>query len=206
MTNVYLVRHAQSTGNVEKRLTGRKNYSLTLEGKQQVKKLTDRLSNVRFDIVYSSPAIRAIETVKPLACINNLNINIENNLSEMYFGIYDGFKWEEVNKINKIIDINHKKTNEIMGIKNQETTEQVTNRMYSKIIDIVNANKNKTILMASHGVAIEAFLRKITKVPFIEKIEEYSQRNTSVNIIEYNEETETFYLKTLNDIEHLNYI
>ena len=57
--------------------------------------------------------------------------------------------------------------------------------------------------MASHGVAIEAFLRKVTKVPFKEKREEYSQKNTSINIVEYDSEKDKFDVKVLNDISHL---
>lgn len=39
-TILYLVRHTQTIGNVEKRLTGREDYELTFEGKMFVDKLT----------------------------------------------------------------------------------------------------------------------------------------------------------------------
>lgn len=203
MVNIYLVRHAQSTGNVEKRLTGREEYLLTSDGKKQVEKLTNSLKNVKFEKAYSSPSIRAIDTIKPLAKLNNLEIEINENLSEMYFGIYDGWKWEEVNKINPNIHENHIKTNEIQGILNQETSKQVADRMYKIVSKIVCENIGKTILIASHGVAIEAYLRKITKVPFLHEREEYSQKNTSINVIQYNEEKNEYKLKELNNIKHL---
>ena len=201
MTNIYLIRHAQSVGNIEKRLTGRVNYPLTDEGNIQVKKLTDRLKNIHFDVAYSSPSIRAIETIRLLAERNNIEITIEDSLSEMYFGIYDGFTWDEVNKIDLSISNTHKQTNEISGIPNQEATEQVKDRMYNIISKIIDENKGKTILIASHGVAIEAFLRKITGEPFVIKRQEYSQKNTSVNIIQYNKNE--FKVKMLNNITHL---
>lgn len=206
MTKIYLVRHTQVTGNVEKRLTGRVDYEVTEEGKLQVEKLTKYLQNIRFEEVYSSPSTRAIYTVKKIAKQNKLNIQILEELNEMYFGIYDGYKWEEVDRINPSISIIHKKTNEIMQIPNQETTEHVTDRMYKCIKKILNSNKNdkqdKNILICSHGVAIEAFLRKITKVPFVKKREEYSQKNTSINIIKFDEKN-GFCLETLNLVKHL---
>ena len=203
MVNIYLIRHAQSTGNVEKRLTGREQYLLTSNGKKQVEKLTHFLKNIKFENAYSSPSIRAIDTIKPLAELNKLKVETIEELSEMYFGIYDGFKWEEVNKINSKIHENHMKTNEIQGILNQETSEQVANRMYKIVSKIVCKNLGKTILIASHGVAIEAFLRKITKVPFLKEREEYSQKNTSINIIQYDEEKKEYKLQVLNNTEHL---
>lgn len=203
MTNIYLIRHAQSIGNIEKRLTGRVDYSLTDEGSKQVEKLTDSLKNIHFDVAYSSPLNRAVETIKPLTKLNNININVEDNLSEMYFGIYDGATWEEVNKIDSTISNTLEQINEIVGIPNQETTEQVKHRMYDAVSKIADKNKGKTILVSSHGVAIEAFLREITGDPFIEKKQEYSQKNTSVNVIQYDDVKEKFEVKTLNDIKHL---
>ena len=207
MTYIFLVRHAQSVGNIEKRLTGREEYELTEEGKIQVSKLTKRLENISIDAIYSSPSIRTIDTVKDLAEINKLKVEVLPELSEMYFGIFDGYKWEEVNKINPSISLLHEKTNEIMQIPEQETSEQVANRMYEAIrkIAIQNEEKNKDvkILIGSHGVAIEAFLRKITKIPFTEQREEYSQKNTSLNILEYTKDTNNFNLKVLNSITHI---
>lgn len=203
MTDIYLIRHAQSTGNIEKRLTGRVDYPLTNEGNRQVEKLTDSLKNIHFDVAYSSPLNRAVETIKPLTELNNININVEDTLSEMYFGIYDGSTWEEVNKIDWTISNTREQINEIVGIPNQETTEQVKHRMYDAVSKIVDKNKGKTILISSHGVAIEAFLREITGEPFIEKKQEYSQKNTSVNVIQYDDIKEKFKIKRLNDIKHL---
>ena len=64
-------------------------------------------------------------------------------------------------------------------------------------------NNGKTILICSHGVAIEAFLRGITKEPFICNREKYSQHNTSVNIVDYNLENNKYKIELLNDITHL---
>lgn len=203
ITKIYLVRHTQTIGNVEHRLTGREDYELTEEGKKYVSLMTKRLENIKLDAIYSSTSGRAKKTVKPLADLNQKEIIESDRLCEMYFGIYDGMTWDKVNEINPQITINHKKTNEIMGIPEQESTEAVANRMYEYIRKISKENLGKTILIGSHGVAIEAFLRKITGEPFLEKIQEYSQKNTTVNIVEYNDENDSFEVILLNDISHL---
>ena len=201
-TKIYLVRHTRTIGNDERRLVGRADYEVTQLGQEYINKLTEKLKNIKFDKIYSSTSGRAKKTIAPLAEKNSLDIIQDDNLCEMYFGIYDGMKWEEVNKINPEIDRLHIETNEIMNIPEQETTEQVAERMYKYIEKISKENLGKTILICSHGVAIEAFLRKITKVPFIEKREEYSQRNTSINILEYNQNGE-FEVLTINDKSHI---
>lgn len=204
ITTIYLVRHTQTVGNVEKRLTGREDYELTDDGKKYVELLTERLKDIKFDNVYSSTTGRAIKTVRPLAQLNRKEIITSEKLCEMYFGIYDGMKWEEVNKINPKIKEGQNTTNEIMGIPEQEATQVVADRMYNYIRKIAIENRGKTILIGSHGVAIEAFLRKITGELFLTRIQEYSQKNTAVNILEYDLERDCFELKLLNDISHLD--
>lgn len=199
MTILYMIRHAQSTGNVEKRLTGRKNYELTQEGILQAEILAEKLEGISFESAYSSPFIRAIDTITPLATKNNIPVNIDPDLSEMYFGIYDGYKWEEVNRIDPCIHEIHLKTNEIMNIPKQESSSEVAERMYNTILKITKSNIGKNILIASHGVAIEAFLRKISGEPFTIKREEYSQKNISINKVLYNESKNEFTIEILNN-------
>lgn len=203
-TKIYLVRHTQTTGNVQKRLTGRKSFEITQAGNTYINLMTNRLKNVKFDKVYASTSSRAIKTVEPLAKLNHLEILPNENLCEMYFGIYDGWTWDEVNKINPKIHEDHMLTNEIMGIPEQEPTEAVANRMYACIEKICQENAGKTILIGSHGVAIEAFLRKVTGEPFVVKREEYSQKNTSLNVVEYDCVKNKFLLVLLNDLNHLS--
>ena len=206
ITKIYLVRHTQTTGNVEKRLTGRTDFEITEEGRRYIELLTKRLKDIRFDKIYSSTSNRAIKTVEPLAKLNNTEIITSENLCEMYFGIYDGWKWSEVNKENPEIQKEHIRTNEIRGIPKQEASSEVAGRMYQFIKKVAKGNLEKTILIASHGVAIEAFLRKVTGEVFLEKREEYSQKNTSLNIVNYDAEKDKFELVLLNDFSHLDII
>jgi len=62
MTKIYLVRHTQTKGNLEKRLTGRSDYELTKDGELFVEKMNRRLSEVKFDIAYCSTSRRTKKT------------------------------------------------------------------------------------------------------------------------------------------------
>lgn len=203
ITRIVLVRHTQTVGNVEKRLTGREDYPLTPDGEKYVDKLTNRLKGIKFDKAYASTSGRTVKTIQKIADLNNIKIEQDENLCEMYFGIYDGWKWEDVNKVNPKIKQNQIETNEIMEIPEQESTKQVETRMTNAITKIAKENIGKTILICSHGVAIEAFIRGITKKPFSVNIKENSQKNTSVNIISYDSEKNKFNVELLNDISHL---
>ncbi len=202
-TNIILVRHVETIGNIEKRLTGKKDYALTKKGQITIDKLTEYLKNTKIDSIYSSTSKRAIETISKIANIKGIKINKLDDLCEMYFGIYDGFKWEEVKQINPLIHKKHIETNEIMCIPEQETTEQVSKRMYMAIKKIAEENEGKTVLIASHGVAIEAFIRMVTEEPFNIKIKQYSQNNGAVNRLLYDFDKKKFEIEVINDTSYL---
>lgn len=200
-TKIYIVRHTETIGNTEKRLTGRNDYELTNNGIKMVNKLTEKLKNIKFDNIYTSTSQRTVKTIKPLAKMNKIQIQQKEELCEMYFGIYDGWKWEEVNKIQPEIKENQNKINEIYGIPEQETMKEVAERMYNFIFEISKKNIGKTILICSHGVAIEAFLRKIVNKPFYVEKEKFCQHNVAINEIEF--DNKKFYIKQLANIEYL---
>ena len=201
-TRIFIVRHTETVGNIEKRLTGRQDYEVTLRGEKLIQKLTSELSNIKFDKIYSSTSGRAIKTVENLAKLNNLVIETKEDLCEMYFGKYDGWKWEDVNRIQPEIKQRQNEINEISGIEEQETMKHVADRMDKCIRDIVQANIGKTILISSHGVAIEAFLRKISGIPFSQEREKFCQYNVAINELEY--ENDKFKVIQLANIDYLN--
>ena len=200
-TRLFIVRHTETIGNVEERLTGLQDYEITEKGKILIKKLTKELENIKFDKIYSSTSGRAIKTIEPIAKKQNLKIEENDKLWEMNFGKYDGLRWEEVNKIQPEIKQTQKEINEITGIPNQETMEEVANIMYDCIFKILKENEGKTILISSHGVAIEAFLRKIENIKFKYEREKFCQHNVAINELEY--ENNKFKIIRLADIEYL---
>ena len=200
-TTIVIVRHTETIGNIEKRLTGKHDYEITPRGEILISKLTQELKDIPFDKVYSSPSGRAIKTVEPLAKWNKVPVEIDQELSEIFFGEYDGWKWEDVNRIHPNIKATQNKINEICGIPGQETMQEVAQRMYQCILKIAQNNEGKNILICSHGVAIEAFLRKITGVAFCYEREKYCQYNVAINELVY--EKNEFHIMRLADIKYL---
>ena len=167
-----------------------------------IQKLIKELGKIKFDRAYSSTSGRAIKTIEPIAKKQNLKIEESDELCEMYFGIYDGWKWEDVNKIQPEIKQTQNEINEIIGIPKQEGMEETANRMYNYIFKIVKENEGKTILISSHGVAIEAFLRKIENIKFRYEREKFCQYNVAINELEF--ENDKFKIIRLADMNYLN--
>ena len=165
--------------------TNAKDIYMSPQGQVLIQKLTKELEKIKFDRAYSSTSRRAIKTIEPIVEKQNLKIEESDELCEMYFGIYDGWKWEDVNKIQPEIKQTQNEINEIVGIPGQESMEETAKRMYNYIFKIVKENEGKTILISSHGVAIEAFLRKIENIKFRYEREKFCQYNVAINEFEF---------------------
>ena len=88
MAKIYIIRHGKTAMNHANLLQGRSDIPLNEEGIRQAQSAGDRLKDVRFDYVFTSPLGRAVQTasivvpaVKPL---------VEDLLIEMDYGPFEG--------------------------------------------------------------------------------------------------------------------
>ena len=92
-----LIRHAESQGNREMRLQGRKEFPLTARGRRQAKCLAARFSQLPLVAVYASPIKRAADTADSIAAEAGLEAAWEPRLQEYDFGeLLSGLTWAEI--------------------------------------------------------------------------------------------------------------
>lgn len=92
-----LIRHAESQGNHEGRLQGRKEFPLTERGVRQANLLAERLSRLRVSAVYSSPIRRAHDTAQAVADKCGVAVIPEPRVQEYDFGErLSGLTWQEI--------------------------------------------------------------------------------------------------------------
>lgn len=166
MTTIYLIRHS-------KPLKVNNEYTKDDLQTQNEKKILsferEKIVQARFescifddvDCVYSSNYIRAISTAKYVAEKNNLEINIVDELGERKFGISSWSELPENFERKQFLDENYK-------IGNGENQKQVRERMYSAITKILDANKNKKVVIISHATAISYLLKKWCNIEIVD--------------------------------------
>jgi glucosyl-3-phosphoglycerate phosphatase len=132
-----------------------KNNGLTIEGKNQVLnsinlfKSQSKLDNKNL-IILSSPFSRAIETAEIIAFelgVSLLDIKIEQNLKERFYGNFDLKSSLYYQKTWS----NDTKYGRLSTMENVESVEVVGQRMLKVINDLDNKFKNKSIILVSHG-------------------------------------------------------
>jgi len=149
MTKIYLTRHGETEWNLQNRMQGWKESQLTKLGKKQAKRLSDRLADINFEAIYSSPLGRALETAKIICSDRKMEITIKENLKEMSFGKWEGKTSSEI-KSNHLDE--YKKFWEephLFRGESGETFEEVKNRVLPLIKEIISNHEND-ILIVTH--------------------------------------------------------
>lgn len=158
MTTVYLIRHAQTTGNLEKIFQGQCDVDLTPLGEKQIACLGERCKDLGIELLYSSPLARAYRTAEAINRYYHHEIHTHKGLLEINGGIWEKKKWsvlpEEYPEENDHW-CNHPGRFAAPG---GETMAQVFNRLRDTILAIVKENPGKIIAIVSHGCALANFL------------------------------------------------
>lgn len=96
VTRLILVRHGETQANRERRFIGRHNDALTEVGQSQARQLAESISLLPVAAVYSSPLERAYHTAQPIAARHGVDVQIEDELRECNFGLWDGLNRSEI--------------------------------------------------------------------------------------------------------------
>lgn len=202
MTCVYLLRHGQSLGNIDNLFLGHTDWGLTELGKKQADCVINFFKDINIDKIYSSDLIRARETAQPTAENKNLEIIGRENLREIYAGKWEGLSFDEIDKTYpEMWDIWKKADGENLRIPDGESIGELTERIYSEIKALSEENDGKTLLIATHAVAIRCFTNKVLSRPLSKLCETAWVPNASVSRFVY--ENGEFKIDFLGNAEHL---
>ncbi len=86
---IWVTRHGQTDLNAKKLMQGRSDIPLNEVGKQQAFAAREKIGDITFDAVYSSPLDRAIETASIVGHVDRSKIIIDERIIEADFGKYE---------------------------------------------------------------------------------------------------------------------
>ena len=186
MTKFLIIRHGQSTANLEERYAGWYDAPLTELGRKQAAITTDYiLKNYHVDAVYSSDLIRAVETVKEIAARANVPLVKEKALREI-----DGGEWER----KQVEEIAREYPEQAYLWKTDigkarptggESFGELPVRLVSALRKIAAENDGKTVVVASHGGAIRTMQCLFENVPIEDMRKVPWTPNASVSEVNY---------------------
>lgn len=150
---IVFIRHGQTDVNKANRLQGALiDMDLNEKGREYAKKAAANFDETQFDVVYSSPLKRAIETAK-IFTKDKKEIKIDKRLLEFDFGDWDGKSMAEIAKdYPDVVDPWGKANrNYVKYSKNGESYEQFEARCKDFLDEMYKKYPDKHVLVVAHG-------------------------------------------------------
>jgi len=181
---ICVIRHGETDWNIAGKLQGREDIPLNQNGRKQAENCGLALINGEWDVVFTSPLSRAVETAQIIAEIINVPcIIIDNALTERDYGKASG--------------LTEKRRGELFpdgksdGAEDMETLRE---RIYGAVKRIARERYPNNIIIVSHGGSINALLAKLSN--FAIGSGKTVLKNACVNMLTY--DLNTFEIECYN--------
>jgi 2,3-bisphosphoglycerate-dependent phosphoglycerate mutase len=133
VTEIWLVRH----GDCYENMAEGPDPPLSALGREQAKRLADRVHRIGATAIYSSPYRRAVETARIIG--------------------------DEVHEDRRLVEI-ELELGDDSALNFKETATSVVERMRAAIDDIVEAHPGKHVIVVTHGVALMAYVTDLLRL------------------------------------------
>ena len=154
MTTIFLARHGETDWNAQDRWQGHADPPLNARGRAQARDLANRLSQIRFEAVYSSDLRRARETAEIVAYARGMSVYTDRGLREIDVGSWQGLT-------NEAIDERFPGREHPDG----ETLEAFQDRVLASIRAIGRHHDGADVLVVAHGGCARTIQRHVLGEP-----------------------------------------
>lgn len=185
LKTVILVRHGQSTTNLEKVFTGQVDAALTSVGIEQAERMARYVAQYPVEKVYASSLQRAVDTAATICRSLDCPMETSDNLREIYAGYWEGISFEEI--AERYPD-SYAIWRQDFGNANPdggESCKELYDRVVKTFRHIVENTTEKVVCIVSHAIPIRMIQCYITcgnvedaaKMPWVP--------NASVTVYDY---------------------
>ncbi len=190
MTKFLFIRHAESVSNRSGCFCGQMDSPLSDLGLNQANDLGEYLANnYKIDKIFTSDLTRVKQTIAPIAQKLGIEPQLNANLREIDVGSWVGKTIEQIRDIDpeKFKRYKAGDTSVVMG--GAECFDDVYVRVKKVVDKIASQCNGQTVIVASHGGAIRAVLRKWLNLSDVQMRVEHEIGNASVSEVDYDGQT-----------------
>ena len=200
-TRVFMVRHGATVLSAEDRFAGVTDVELSEEGREQARRLAERLSDEKIAAVYASPLGRTVETARILAAPHDLQVQTCDGFREISHGHWEGMKRREVEEKFPEEMAEWEKDPYTFAPEGGESGLAVTARALPALIDLVRGHPGENILIVSHKATIRLLLSSLLGFDPRRYRDNLDQKPAALNIVDFRNPTRAR-LTLFNDTSH----
>src|ERR1700737_3809101 len=153
-TRVFMVRHGATVLSAEDRFAGATDVALSDEGREQTRRLAERLSHEKIMAIYASPLGRTVETAGILASPHKLEVQTRDGLREINHGRWEQMTRREVEEKFPEEAAEWEKDPYTFAPMGGESGLAVTARALPALIELVRKYPGQNILIGPHRETI----------------------------------------------------
>lgn len=206
MTKLYFIRHGETDFNRLNIVQGRRiNAALNAFGMTQARLLGSSLRTAGLNALYSSPLLRATQTADAVAeHYPGIERHTDPDLEEMSWGILEGAAFSSFSRKAFREFYRHWGRQEFdFAMEGGESVLDVAGRALSAYHRILEAHKDQTVAIVTHGRWLRVLLASILPEYGLARMNDIHHHNTAVNKIEVDASGRATACY-LNDISHLD--
>jgi phosphoserine phosphatase len=199
-TKIILVRHGQTTWNVENRFRGSQDIPLDEAGIAQAHAVSKRLASQKITAVYSSQLQRALKTAEIIGAPHALSPISSDGLSNINYGELEGRLISEIAQEFPEFYRDLLETPHLVQFPGGNTLTELTARSTASLREMISQHPNETIVAVSHQVVTRVLICAILGMDNSHHWE-ISQDTCCINVFRYRKDR--FIVDGLNDTCHL---
>lgn len=199
-TTLILVRHGETSWNVERRIQGHTDIALNGLGVAQAEAVGKRLVREQFDAVYSSDLIRAFHTARRAVPDPDRTIIEDQRLRERHLGVLQGLTGEEAMADQPAAWKAFKSRDPDLELAGGETLGEFSRRVVGFVEAMLEAHAGERVLVVTHGGVLDAAYRHAVGMP-LSASRNFPIYNTSVNILSHDKQR--WRIDSWGDVSHL---
>ncbi|PSH02392.1 MAG: hypothetical protein BRC26_00785 [Nanohaloarchaea archaeon QH_8_44_6] len=194
---LFLCRHGKTEHNENGIVQGQMDSRINEEGREQARRLRDRLAEEGISKVYSSSMTRAVETAEIVAEPHDLEVEKSEELKEVSRAEFEGERFEDL--IEEIFD--SETEDYLWKPEGGESLEEVKERGLNFLNSIKEKNEGEKVVVVSHGGTISSTLLGILEHS-AKNCYRINQENCNVNKLNWTAERE-WSIDSVNEKSHL---
>lgn len=200
MTEILLVRHAETDWNAEGRWQGQSDVALSAKGRAEVATVAARLAGERFDRIVSSDLSRAADTARGIAAGRPLEL--DPALREMHLGRWCGLLHSEVvlRYPDELRALQNAEDVRIGG--DGETVLELAARVTAAVTRLARETPGGRVLVVTHGGVVRALLLDLLALSGRTR-PLFGARNTALTRLDLDDASGEGRLVFYNDARHL---
>jgi broad specificity phosphatase PhoE len=200
-TRLYLVRHGATQLTAEDRFSGAVGVDLSDEGRRQVRRLSERLSDDGISAVYCSPLSRTVETAAILARPHGLSLVHRDGLREISHGRWEGLTRQEVEQRFCEEYAAWEADPFTFAPQEGESGLAVLARALPVVREIVVGHPGQTVLVVSHKATLRLILSSLLGFDARGYRDRLDQSPACLNVVDFKDPVRAR-LMLFNDISH----